>query len=498
MNTMLTYELQKAREFIEGHARAYGLDFFDTVFELVDFEQMNMVAAYGGFPTRYPHWRFGMEYEQLSKAYAYGLQKIYELVINNDPSYAYLLNANHLVDQKLVMAHVFGHVDFFKNNAWFAHTSRKMMDEMANHGSRIRRYIQRHGEDTVEAWLDVCLSLDNLIDQHAPFIQRRDKRGTPVTEETNDPQAAYRMKSKPYMEHFINPRTFLDEMVQRDHDKQEEQERTRRFPDRPERDVLWFLLNYAPMAAWQADVLAIVRDEAYYFAPQGQTKIMNEGWASFWHTTIMTQKALDASEIVDYADHHSGTVAVQPGRLNPYKLGLDLLRDVEDRWNKGRFGKEWEECDDPIEKRRWDRDLGLGRQKVFEVRRVHNDITFIDEFLTADFCRHHKLFHFKLNPNSNQYQISDREFKQIKHQLLSSLTNFGQPFITVVDGNYGNRGELYLQHRHEGQDLRPNYVPDTLKNLHAVWRRPVNLETADDGLGKVIRYDGHDYTEMSL
>src|SRR5215207_8350879 len=137
----LTPEMAEIQVQMEAHARSYGLDFFNTVFEVVDHDQLSAVAAYGGFPTRYPHWRFGMEYEQLSKGYSYGLQKIYELVINNDPCYAYLMRSNHAVDQKLVMAHVYGHCDFFKNNAYFAHTNRKMMDVMANHGARIRSYV---------------------------------------------------------------------------------------------------------------------------------------------------------------------------------------------------------------------------------------------------------------------------------------------------------------------------------------------------------------------
>src|SRR6187431_1284813 len=158
---------------MEQHARSYGLDFFTTIFEVVDHDQLSAVAAYGGFPTRYPHWRFGMEYEQLSKGYRYGLQKIYEMVINNDPCYAYLLRCNQLVDQKLVMAHVYGHNDFFKNNIWFSKTNRKMMDEMANHGNRIRSHMERQGEDAVENFIDSCLSLENLIDIHSPFIKRR-------------------------------------------------------------------------------------------------------------------------------------------------------------------------------------------------------------------------------------------------------------------------------------------------------------------------------------
>src|SRR5512147_1039040 len=134
----LTPELEKARIQIEKWARDYGLDCFDTIFEVITYDQMNQFAAYGGFPTRYPHWRFGMEYESLSKGYRYGLSKIYEMVINNNPCYAYLLESNALVDQKLVMAHVYAHCDFFKNNISFSKTNRKMMDETANHAARMR------------------------------------------------------------------------------------------------------------------------------------------------------------------------------------------------------------------------------------------------------------------------------------------------------------------------------------------------------------------------
>ncbi len=142
---------------------------------MIDADDLNEVAAYGGFPTRYPHWSFGMSYEELRKGYDYGLSKIYEMVINNDPCYAYLMRCNHTVDQKLVMAHVYGHCDFFKNNAYFAHTNRKMMDEMANHGARIRRYVEKYGEDEVEAFMDRCMSIDDLIDIHSTAIRRRER-----------------------------------------------------------------------------------------------------------------------------------------------------------------------------------------------------------------------------------------------------------------------------------------------------------------------------------
>jgi len=494
----LPAELRELQLETEEHARSYGLDFYDTIFEVLDYDELSEIAALGGFPTRYPHWRFGMEYEQLAKGYRYGLQKIYEMVINNDPCYAYLLRCNQRVDQKLVMAHVYGHNDFFKNNICFSRTNRKMMDEMANHGNRIRTFMERFGEDAVEDFIDSCLSLENLIDPHSPFIKRRDGSDRYDFERPeNDPGAAevLKLQSKPYMDGYVNPPEFLKEQARR---QEAERQKAKQVPEHPERDVLLFLLEHAPLNAWQRDVLTIVREEAYYFAPQGQTKIMNEGWASFWHSKIMTTRTLDPSELVDYADHHSGTMATQPGRLNPYKLGIELLRDIEERWDRGQFGPEWEECDDYEARRRWDRQVGLGRRKIFEVRRVHSDVTFIDTFLTVDFCRRHNMFSYKYNDQHEAYEIESREFKKIKDRLLFGLTNFGQPIIRVKDGNYRNRGELYLQQEYFGIDLKIDLAQDTLRHLHRLWTRPVHLETCVDGRTTLLSFDGAEHAIRPL
>jgi stage V sporulation protein R len=492
-NTNLPPDLRALKEEIEGYARGYGLDFYETIFEVIDADDLNEVAAYGGFPTRYPHWSFGMSYEELRKGYDYGLSKIYEMVINNDPCYAYLMRCNHVVDQKLVMAHVYGHSDFFKNNAYFAHTSRKMMDEMANHGARIRRYVEKHGEDEVEAFLDRCMSIDDLIDIHSTAIRRREPVSrydfTPEKEEGED--KATRFKSKDYMEGFINPEDVLKAEEEERRKKKEQQARS--FPEQPEKDVLLFLIEHAPLKPWQRDVLEIVRDEAYYFAPQGQTKVMNEGWASYWHSTIMTKKAVLPSEVIDYADHHCGTLAMHGPRINPYKLGIELLRDIEHRWNTGRFGKEFEECDDLDKRRTWDKQLGLGREKIFEVRRVHNDITFIDTFLTPEFCVENKMFTYAYQEQAGVYYIDSRDFQKIKQRLLFSLTNFGKPWIYVVDGNYRNRGELLLAHQFNGIELRLDHAADTLANIQYLWGRPVHLQTLVDGKPTMLSFDGTDH-----
>ena len=495
MSCSLTPELEAVAREMRQHARDFGLDPFEVSFELLDYDELNMVAAYGGFPTRYPHWKFGMEYEELQKGYSYGLQKIYELVINNDPCYAYLMKCNHLVDQKLVMAHVYGHSDFFKSNYWFSLTNRKMMDEIANHGIRIRRYIERHGQQKVEDFLDCCLSLDNLIDYHSPFIVRHRKRTEDEKESERDSVQPTRLKAKAYMETFINPPSYLATEKQKILERLEAE---RRFPEEPEKDVLLFLMENAPLERWQRDILSIVREEAYYFAPQGMTKIMNEGWASYWHSKIMTEKACTASEIIDYADHHSGTVATQPGVLNPYKVGLELFRDIEDRWNRGKFGPEWEECDDAASKYSWDRQLGLGRKKIFEVRKIYNDVTFIDEFLTPEFVEKHELYTYTYNKQTQEYVIESRDFKAIKEKLLFSLSNFGQPNIQVEDGNYKNRGELYLVHRYDGIPLRMDHARDTMENIFKVWQRPVHVETVMEKRKKVMTWNGSKHEEKII
>jgi stage V sporulation protein R len=182
-----------------------------------------------------------------------------------------------------------------------------------------------------------------------------------------------------------------------------------------------------------------------------------------------------------------------PGNFNPYKIGIELFRDIEDRWNKGRFGKQYDECDNLAAKRDWDTGAGLGRAKIFEVRKIHNDLTFIDEFLTLDFCRQHKLFSFGYNASTDLYEIESREFPKIKQQLLFNLTNVGRPSIAVRDGNYKNRGELFLEHQFNGVELKTNYALDTLVNLHRLWGRPVHVETTLDGATTIFSYDGHEH-----
>jgi stage V sporulation protein R len=479
-STDLPPELLEHMQAIKAKAREYGLDCFEVIFERIDFDTMNQIAAYGGFPVRYPHWRWGMDYERLSRRDAYGLGRIYEMVVNNDPCYAYLQESNSVTDQKLVMAHVYGHSDFFRNNFWFSKTNRKMMDQVANHATRVRRHVERQGQETVERFIDACLSVEHLIDPHSPFVRREDAADTDraraplAPDEEPDAFTPDRFPAKDYMDPYINPAEELTR--QRERFDRERRERKGRLPPAPTRDVLLFLLRHARLEEWQQDVLSIIRDEAYYFAPQSMTKIMNEGWATYWHSRLMTGHFADASEIVDYCDQHAGVVHMPPGGFNPYKIGFELFKDIERRWDRGQHGPEWDRLEGIGAKEAADDGSRKGRARIFEVRRIYNDVSFIDEFLTEDFIERLRMYRYQRDPQTRELRIVSRDFQRVKQTLLYQITNMGQPFVYVVDGNYLDRGELYLAHEFSGLEVDAARTADVMKALRALWGRPVHVQ----------------------
>jgi len=469
--TVLSRELAQAQADARQRAADYGLDFFEIIMEVLDYDSMNQLAAYGGFPVRYPHWHWGMEYEKIRKRDVYGMGRIYEMVVNNNPSYAYLQESNSLTDQKLVMAHVYGHSDFFKCNAWFSKTKRNMMDETANHATRIQKRIDSVGAEAVERFIDACISIEHLIDPHSMFLKREVNSRNEPKSELWEPA---KLPAKEYMDRHINPREQLDRQR---HAHEEELRRARNaFPSEPTRDVLLFLLRNAPLEPWQQEILEIIRDESYYFAPQAMTKIMNEGWATYWHSKIMTTHMLEDWEVIDYAEQHSGVVHMEPGGFNPYKIGVEIYKDIEQRWNRGKHGSDWEQLDRIGEREKFDDGSRRGREKIFEVRRVYNDVTFIDEFLTPEIIEKNKMYHYRVDPRTGQRVIASRDPNVVKQVLLYRIANMGQPYVYVVDANYLNRGELYLAHQFNGLEVDAAQAVEVLRALQRLWRRPTHLQ----------------------
>jgi stage V sporulation protein R len=255
--------------------------------------------------------------------------------------------------------------------------------------------------------------------------------------------------------------------------------------------------------SWEDEIVSITegRGDVYDISVEATHRYAAAGLVhhnSFWHSKLMTEKVCDDGEIIEYAERNAGVMETGQGRLNPYKLGVELYRSVEDRWNKGQYGKEWEDCDDLEARRTWNRRTGEGRKKLFEVRKLYTDVTFIDEFLTPDFVVEHKMYSFGWNQRNERFEIETRKFKEVKEKLLFQLTNAGQPFISVEDANLGNRGELLLRHDHMGIDLKIDWAREVLRSLVRIWRRPVEIHTRIEGKPSLLRFDGKEHVQRPL
>lgn len=473
----------------------FGLDFYPIVVQKLTYDEMSEVASYGGFPVRYPHWQWGMEYEELQRGYEHGMHKIYEMVINTNPCYIYCLDSNTLVDDITVISHAIGHNDFFKNNVFFQSTSENMMNQLANDAARIRRYVSRWGKERVTEFIDYVLRLQTLVDPSRAWDQKKIK--DPIVRDTRHYFHPNRLAAKEdheYMDEYLNPKDWKQQQ-QHQVELKEAADQIDLFKE-PTKDILGFLKDHAPLKPWQADILAMLYHEMLYFSPQRTTKMLNEGWASFIDYNIMARRGfIDLGQekgkcgIVEYAQHKAGVLGGKYS-LNPYKLGFCLFLDIEERWNKGRFGTAWEECQDIKEREDWDKNLGLGPEKVLEVRKFYNDYQAISEFFTPEFCNKYEFFEWKKRPNG-EYVLVDRDPKNIRQKLMQKYLNGGLPDIRLSDPNHHNRGEMMLQHQWDGRLLYKPYVEPTLQALCALWGRNTYLATCNKD-GEEIVYCCHD------
>jgi stage V sporulation protein R len=434
-------------------------------------------ASYG-LPGRFSHWTHGKSYYRQKMQYDFGLSKIYELVVNTNPSYAFLMEMNNLLQNTFVAAHVFGHTDFFKNNAYFRNTSRRMIDKVSIHAERVARYEFDHGKTEVERFLDAALSIQEHVDYH--LLLREDensaKKEQKPTQRTSEYDDLWGLDKKAKMA---------------EEDRGKRPGKPPKFPEKPEKDILLFLMRHAPhLQPWQRDILEIVRAEMLYFVPQAQTKVMNEGWASLWHSRIMRQLGergvISDSEIIEFAKLHSGVLSPSRTSLNPYYLGFKMFEDIERRW------------DNPTEEEqeKFGRKPGMGHQKIFEVRELDNDVSFLRNYLTEDLIKDLDLYLFK--KDGDEWVISEKNWEKVRDGIVASMTNFGYPYLVIDNGDYHGNRELYIKHMFEGQELDLNYAEKTLQHVYTMWGRPVHLETVYEGKRILLTYDGERSSKSTL
>jgi stage V sporulation protein R len=460
------YALEKAIDQIFQIAERFGLDPFPIHFEIVPPSIMYEFGAYG-LPGRFSHWTHGRAYQQTKTMYDYGLSKIYELVINTDPCYAFLMDGNSLVQNKLVAAHVVGHSDFFKTNAYFARTNRKMLEGVSIHADRIRHYEFLHGRLEVEQFLDAVLAIQEHVDPY-PDLRARSL------------EASARRAAEP--PHAPRPSAY-DDLLSLDNattePKPDPNQPLHKIPEEPDKDLLQFIAEHGPdIADWQRDVIEIVRLEMLYFIPQMQTKILNEGWAAYWHLRIMRELELSQAEYVEFAQLHANVIAPSKQSLNPYLVGLKMFEDVERRW------------DSPTDEER--RELGhipgQGKTKICEIRETESDTSFIRNYLTQSLVDDLDLYIYKLD--GDEWKVVEKDFQKIRDMIVTGMSNFGNPYIVVEDGDYRRSRELYLKHTYEDQEIDIDYAERTLRYVFQLWKHPVHLETVLNGKGIVLTYDG--------
>jgi stage V sporulation protein R len=632
--TRLTEPVEEAANL----ARKLGLDPYPVNYWIVDHDEMNELIAYGGFQRRYPHWRWGMAYDRQRKQDQFGMGKAFEIVNNDNPSHAFLQESNSLADQKAVITHVEAHADFFANNEWFGlfgdgeGDDRSDLDAAAmleRHAETIKGYVEDPDIDRedVERFIDAVLCLEDTIDQHRAFARAGERR------ERDAPADLREQLDELDVSEDVRRHAFDEEWL----DELAEAERAEARLEDPHADVLAFLMEHGrqydeesgkavEFEPWQKDVLEILRTESYYFAGQKMTKVLNEGWASFWESLMMSDENFAADdEFVTYADHMARVLG-SPG-LNPYKLGMELWQHVENVTNRREVadkllrveGITWRnfhdvidfeevadllapdaaiasitaetlahlDADDPrvdaealaaardgeidVDRYPWkvltteglaerhfslckrqnrgvlrrirrselerlarymfddakydsvadavaDVDYRTGWRRMRELRESHNDVTFIDAFLSEEFVTENNYFTYEFSQATGDFRVASDVADDVKKKLLLQFTNFGKPTVVVYDGNFDNRNELLLGHQYNGISLDVEQAKRVLERTYDLWGRPVNLmtivkeydeheleiarrrnrEPTPTEVGKRIRYDGERFETHDL
>jgi len=422
-------DLKKWDDKICKIAKDFGLDWYPINYEICDYYEMIGHMAYHGMPSHYNHWSYGKSFERTHFFYNSGQQGLpYELIINSDPSIAYLMLQNEFYLQVLIMAHCVGHSDFFKNNRCFKETdSKNVVSKMRNAKKRIQGYIENPliGQDRVENFLD---------DLHAIRFQ---------TQRYNIPR---KTKSEILQSEIQRYNKLKDQGIELDYSKLEG------TLLKPDHDILSFLLEYkSNWKTWQMDLIEIVRDESWYFMPQIKTKILNEGWASFWHYKILHELNLSEDYHVPFMKMHNAVVRPHIGGVNPYHLGFYIFQKLE-------------------------REYGL--EKCFEVRETHDDVAAIRLFLDEEDFRELNFFSHQKQKNGDVLisEVADHDdWKVVRSDLIKNtgINTIPQIYVDRIE----KQGGLVLKHEHDGRDLEIQYAEHVVKHIKNLWQDEVKLYT---------------------
>lgn len=426
MSDWTVADLQKWDDKICRVGEDLGLDWFPIDYEIIDYAEMLGAMAYTGLPTHYRHWSYGKEYERTHTLYNMGQTGLpYEMIINSNPSIAYLMRENALYIHILTMAHCVGHSDFFKQNRMFAHTDpSNIISSFKSAAKYVRQLIEDPsiGIDKVENILDAAHSIKYQVPRY-PGIKYKTRA------EIIESEKEKMMENPDY-----NPNLS-------------------KVPIRPEYNLLRFIAEHSKnLEEWERNLILIVEESSKYFIPQALTKVMNEGWACTIHQKIINELNLPDSLYLPFVKLHNQVIRPHLGQINPYHLGYTLFQKI-------------------IEEK--------GFEEAKTIREVHNDITFLRFYTDEEFMREHNYFSYSFNKKKQSSivdDISDVEgWEKVRDAMI---TNVGLNRIPVVFVEEIEKdGTLSLVHEHDGRDLEMNYARKVFEHIKTLWRGEVKLIT---------------------
>jgi stage V sporulation protein R len=505
MNRLQIDRLNEIEQEIKRIAEEMGLTTSEVEFEIVSSRKMIESMAYR-FTTNFSHWSYGRDYDKQKTIYEHhGAGIPYETVWNSIPPRAYLVETNPVVLNILVMAHVYGHVDFNLENKYMRSASDYMdlAREARSAEKRFKTYERKYGIDEYEQTIDSAFS----VCWHLP----------PDLLEEQEEEDIFRnrlIEMKQERIRGIQKREFHQDKKEIDTLKKEIEELQKKTPPMPVYDILRYVLNNSPkpLADWQKDILTTIREQTKFFEFQKRCKLLNEGWATYVHLYIMRRLYEDglitADEHMDFSRYHAQVTQPSRRTLNWYNVGLKLYEDLVYRWDRGMHGREFRESKDPSKWTAFDNKEGKGLEKIFEVRKNYTDRMAIDEFFDDAFIRDAEIYLWneQMDPRTGEIKqmIAEDNPTKIKRMLKSYFSLYGTPVITIEDGNYNGNRELFLKHEFIGQELNPVLESGALENIYYLWGKPVYLETAEiirdsggnpTGVRKLIHsYDGNNHS----
>lgn len=456
------------------------LDFNPIEFDIIPPQKMLEIMSYN-IPTNISNWKFGRDYERLRTIHENADPGLpYEVVINSNPSRAYLMNSNPFAVQILVMAHVVGHAAFNKMNRNFKHVNENIMEFMYLASERINNYEKNYGIKEVERIVDA----GHALQFHS----------SPFDNETEDEKRKRIFEQNKLKEHSYNKSEFADfgsttEKKENEVDIALYNQRLWRKilktnPVEPTEDLLRYIIdNSTVLEDWQKYILEVLREEGRYYHPIIKTKYMNEGFAVYVHEYIMNklfkEGYLNTEEHAQFNYSNSLVKAMNPGAMNPYLIGSEIWKDIKKRWDRGQYGSDWEDCENSNEKENWDTGEMNGHQKMLDILSTYQDWFFMQSFLTDELVRDLRLYIYVMQekPDTYDYVITKHKIKEIRELIINSFSHSQIPQIEVINGNYKETGTLLLSHNWSGIDLHRKYTEETMKHIYELWERPVYLKT---------------------